>query len=98
MNNRRKLVLALGAAALGAPDILLAQRVYRIAVFIHSTERTLGARFEALRAGLRELGYIEGKTSAFRYAGTRVAWSASLIWRRNCCAVFTVVSRFEVAN
>jgi hypothetical protein len=27
-----------------------------------------------------------------------VAWSASLIWRRNCCAVFTVVSRFEVAN
>jgi len=61
MNNRRKLVLALGAAALGAPDILLAQRVYRIAVLIHGTERTLGARFEALRAGLRELGYIEGK-------------------------------------
>ena len=61
MNNRRKLVIALGAAALGAPDILLAQRVYRIAVLIHGTERTLGARFEALRAGLRELGYIEGK-------------------------------------
>jgi tripartite-type tricarboxylate transporter receptor subunit TctC len=52
MNNRRKLVIALGAAALGAPDILLAQRVYRIAVLIHGTERTLGARFEALRAGL----------------------------------------------
>ena len=61
MNNRRKLVLALGASALGAPATLLAQRVYRIAVLIHGTERTLGARFEALRAGLRELGYIEGK-------------------------------------
>jgi len=61
MNNRRKLMIALGAGALAAPARLLAQRVYRIAVLIHGTERTLGARLEALRAGLRVLGYVEGK-------------------------------------
>jgi putative ABC transport system substrate-binding protein len=61
LNTRRKLIVALGAGALVAPVHLLAQRVYRIAVLIQGTERTLGARFDALRAGLRELGYIEGK-------------------------------------
>jgi putative ABC transport system substrate-binding protein len=61
LNTRRKLMVVLGAGALAAPVHLLAQRVYRIAVLIQGTERTLGARFEALRAGLRELGYVEGK-------------------------------------
>ncbi len=61
MNTRRKLIVAVGAVAVVAPVHLLAQRVYRIAVLIQGTERTLGARFDALRAGLRELGYIEGR-------------------------------------
>ena len=38
-----------------------AQRTYRIAVLIHGAERTLGSRLEALRAGLRDHGYVEGK-------------------------------------
>ena len=58
-STRRALLLALGAGALAAPIRLFAQRVYRIAVLIHGTERSHGARFEALRAGLRDLGYVE---------------------------------------
>lgn len=58
--NRRDVVLAL--VALGAaPLAVQAQRVFRIGVLIHGTERTYGARVEALRAGLRELGYVEGR-------------------------------------
>jgi putative ABC transport system substrate-binding protein len=38
-----------------------AQRMYRIAVLVHGLERTQGARVEALRTGLREHGYVEGK-------------------------------------
>ena len=58
--NRRDTVLAL--VALGAaPLAVQAQRVFRIGVLIHGTERTFGARVEALRAGLRELGYVEGR-------------------------------------
>ena len=57
---RRDTLLAL--LALGAsPRAGLAQRVYRIAVLINGTERTQGARLEALRAGLKELAYVEGK-------------------------------------
>jgi len=58
--NRRDTVLAL--VALGAaPLAVQAQPVFRIGVLIHGTERTYGARVEALRAGLRELGYVEGR-------------------------------------
>jgi len=60
MNNRRRLLFAFGAGALGAPARLLAQRVYRIAVLIHGSERAWTARYDALRAGLRTLGYVEG--------------------------------------
>jgi putative ABC transport system substrate-binding protein len=61
MNNRRKLLFAFGAGVLAAPTRLLAQRVYRIAVLIHGSERGWTARYDALRAGLRALGYVEGK-------------------------------------
>ena len=58
--NRRNAVLAL--LALGTtPLAVQAQRVFRIGVLIHGTDRTYGARVEALRAGLRELGYVEGR-------------------------------------
>ena len=58
--NRRDVVLAL--VALGAaPPAVQAQRVFRIGVLIHGTERTYGARVEALRSRLKELGYVEGR-------------------------------------
>lgn len=57
--NRRDFVLVL--VALGAaPAVVQAQPVFRIGVLIHGTERTYGTRVEALRAGLRDLGYVEG--------------------------------------
>lgn len=57
---RRGFVLVL--VALGAaPVVVRAQPVFRIGVLIHGTERTYGARVEALRARLRDLGYREGR-------------------------------------
>lgn len=58
--NRRDIVLFL--VALGVVPLAgHAQPVFRIGVLIHGTERTYGARFEALRARLVELGYVEGR-------------------------------------
>jgi len=62
MIGRRRALLALvGLGATGWMPGALAQRLYRVAVLTQGSERTQGARFEALRAGLRELGYVEGK-------------------------------------
>ena len=64
---RRRELLGVIGAAVAFPLSARAQqrermrRVYRVAVLIHGSERTQGTRFEALRAGLRELGYIEGQ-------------------------------------
>ena len=63
MNSRRKLLLALSAGALAAPLACFAQqqrsKVARIGV-LESTSSSANQR-EALIAGLRELGYVEGK-------------------------------------
>lgn len=62
MNKRRTALLALAALGVaGRLPVAHAQRVYRIAVLIQGSERTQGARFEALRTGLKALGYVEGK-------------------------------------
>lgn len=37
------------------------QRLYRVAVLINGSERNMGSRVDALRAGLTTHGYIEGK-------------------------------------
>ncbi len=64
MNYRRKLIIALGAGALAAPLAAFAQQqggVRRIG-FLHSESLARsGDRLDAFRAGLRELGYEEGK-------------------------------------
>ena len=62
MNSRRK-VLA-GLAALGAGAWLRAgqaQRVYRVGTLLHGTEQIWKGRIAALREGLREHGYVEGR-------------------------------------
>ena len=66
MINRRKLLVALGAGAgaLAAPLVAFAQqqgKVWRIG-FLHSESvARAGDRVDAFRAGLRDLGYEEGK-------------------------------------
>jgi putative ABC transport system substrate-binding protein len=75
MNNRRKLVIALGAGALAVPFGSFAQqqgKVWRIG-FLDLGSRQMpvsDGRYAALMEGLRERGYIEGKSLVLegRYA------------------------------
>ena len=64
MNNRRKLLVAFAASVLAAPLAALAQqkgKVWRIG-FLEPAPASGSARWvEALRAGLRDLGYVEGR-------------------------------------
>jgi putative ABC transport system substrate-binding protein len=74
MNNRRKLVVALGACALAAPFACLAQKqkVWRIGILDPGSRPVAGDidLFDAFLKGLRELGYAEGRnvTIERRYA------------------------------
>ena len=75
MNNRRKLVIALGAGALAAPFTLFAQqqgKVWRLGYLDFGTRQSMvdSGRHAALIEGLRERGYIEGKNIVIdaRYA------------------------------
>ena len=65
MNTRRRLVIALGAGALAAPLASIAQqqppKVARIGFLGAASASGVASRVEALRAGLRDLGYVEGK-------------------------------------
>mgnify|MGYP001396157966 CR=1 FL=1 len=64
MNNRRKLLIALGAGALAAPLRTYGQqapKIPRIGFLGSTAPSAVSARVEAFRQGLRELGYVEGK-------------------------------------
>jgi putative ABC transport system substrate-binding protein len=58
--DRRRFLIG-GLAALGAARAASAQRIYRISVLVHGPERTQRGRVEALRAGLKQHGYVEGR-------------------------------------
>ena len=69
MNNRRKLLVALGAGALAMPLACLAQqqppKIARIGLL---EPASISANWrEALIAGLREFGYVEGKNIIIEY-------------------------------
>jgi len=67
---RRRFVLALGVTALATPFILPAQqqpKVARIGLLISETLSAQASRVDALRAGLREHGYAEGKNISIQY-------------------------------
>ena len=72
MNNRRKIIVALGASALAAPLACFAQqqrgKVARIGLLEPAPASSHYASWrEALIAGLSELGYVEGKNIAIEY-------------------------------
>jgi putative ABC transport system substrate-binding protein len=81
MNHRRKLIIALGAGALTAPLAALAQqerRVRRIGYFSASSLRGNVANLAVFRAGMAELGWVEGRDYVIdaRYAdGVTQAYS-----------------------
>ncbi len=60
MTTRRQIILALGAGALGAP-LALAAGAARIGFLGTESAAEYAGNLDALRAGLRELGYVEGK-------------------------------------
>lgn len=73
MNNRRKLVIALGATLLSLSFPIEGQqltKVFRIGVLISGSASTHKSRIYAFRQGLREMSYVEGKNVVleFRYA------------------------------
>ncbi len=71
MNNRRRLVMVLGAGALAAPLASLAQQkpsnVPRIGFLEAGHPSSIVARVEAFEQGLHELGYVEGKNIVIEY-------------------------------
>ncbi|MBI2318241.1 MAG: ABC transporter substrate-binding protein [Betaproteobacteria bacterium] len=76
MIKRRKLLLALGLSMLSAAVPCLAQqqaKVWRIGFLGQSSAAGSADRVEAFRAGLREFGYLEGKSLniEFRWAEDR---------------------------
>ncbi len=74
MNNRRKIIIALGASALASPFTGYAQtKVWRIGVLGPESAAATSERFESIRAGLRDLGYLENKNIVFefRYADSK---------------------------
>jgi len=73
MNNRRKLIVALGASVLAAPFRIRAQQVNKsVVVGILATEDQSSAQtvVAAFKQGLQERGYVEGKnlTLQLRFA------------------------------
>ena len=68
MNNRRRLLAALGT--LPVWSWLYAQtpaRVYRIGILSAADREATRSNFGAFEAGLRELGYVNGRNVAFEY-------------------------------
>ena len=70
MTTRRELLIALGAGALTTPLASFAQqqpKVWRIGFLGSTTALGSASRMEALRAGLRDHGYVEGKNLVIEY-------------------------------
>src|SRR3954465_12673733 len=70
MNNRRKLVISLGASALvwaGAVRAQASSTARRIALFSQTSPSVTAPSYEAFRLGLRDLGWIEGKNISIEY-------------------------------
>lgn len=64
MNTRRRLLLAVLAAAFAAPLASFAQqpaKIARIGFLYPASQQLADVQLQAFRDGLRELGYVEGK-------------------------------------
>ena len=72
MNKRRKLVIALGAGALVAPFSFAQSqgKVWRVGFLSSESASGYQSRVDALRTGVRDFGYVEGKNllMEFRWA------------------------------
>jgi putative ABC transport system substrate-binding protein len=95
MNARRRLVLALTAGALAAPLASFAQQPAKIArIGFLSPASPAGdwdTRLQALRDGLRELGYVEGKNLELK-----VLWGEGRLDRLPALATELVQAKVDV--
>ena len=67
-STRRRLLIAIGAGALASPLLSLAQtKVWRVGFLGALSPATYSVYTDALRAGLRELGYAEGRNLVMEY-------------------------------
>jgi putative tryptophan/tyrosine transport system substrate-binding protein len=69
--SRRKLLLVFGASAFVFPQISFAQqnlrKAPRIGFLTRKTDASVSAQIDAFRQGLRDLGWIEGKSISIEY-------------------------------
>ena len=89
---RRDFIMLIGGAALARPVAARAQRPARIGFLGFGTAAATADRVEALRAGLRDLGYLEGKNIVidFRWAEVvdRLRELAAELVRENVDVIF----------
>jgi putative tryptophan/tyrosine transport system substrate-binding protein len=78
---RREFLALLGGVAVAWPFAAYAQqaavKVYRVGIMETISPVANAANFDALRKGMRELGYIEGQNLFFEYARLMAATSGS---------------------
>jgi ABC-type uncharacterized transport system substrate-binding protein len=71
MNTRRKLLLALGLGVLLSPQIPVARgelrKARRIGLLTRKTDASVSTQIDAFRQGLRDLGWVEGKSISIEY-------------------------------
>src|SRR5215217_1752993 len=69
MNNRRKLLIALGGvlAGAGAARAQAPSTVRRIGLFSQTSPSVTAPSYQALLLGLRDLGWVEGKNISIEY-------------------------------
>ncbi len=94
-HNRRRLLIALSAGAFTAPLASFAQqqpaKVFRIGFLGSESASRYVSRVEALRAGLRDLGYIEGRNILIEYR-----WAEGKIERLPALAAELVSLKLDV--
>ena len=100
---RRDFIMLIGGAALARPIAAQAQRPARIGFLGFGTAAATADRVEGLRAGLRDLGYLEGKNIVidFRWAEVvdRLRELAVELVRENVDVIFATSStEVEVAR
>ena len=66
-NRRRALLLATAALLFVSPASAQQGKVWRIGLLETTSRTTNAADFDALRKGLQDLGYVEGKNLAIHY-------------------------------
>ena len=93
---RREFIKLIGGAALATPVAAQAQRPARIGFLGFGTAAATADRVEALRAGLRDLGYLESKNIVidFRWAEVmdRLHELAAELVRENVDVIFATSS------